>query len=288
MRRALGLASSFALATTLVLPLAVGAPLANAQTGEPAPKLRVSLHTGTMFGDAWLASTGVTVSADDPTTGTSPDFTWTVTTDADGWFQLYESSVLFEPGWVIIATDGVTTNTHTVRDIAIIGVDPATNIVRGTAVPGTTVDFVGNPIVPGDLYGYSTSVRANDSGEWSITLPPVPAPEGGLLDIIWPGSTVVAVQIDTTGCYDPVFIVDDGISCDGDFTDINWSVPTLDQLLDAMVADGRLPNAGMANGIGVRADKTPLKALVSYLAALVKTRKITQQTMDQILATVRG
>jgi len=63
-------------------------------------------------------------------------------------------------------------------------------------------------------------------------------------------------------------------------------VPTLDRLLDDMVADGRLPNRGMAISILVQAEKAPLKALTNHLKDLVQRRVITQLTMDQILGIV--
>ena len=63
---------------------------------------------------------------------------------------------------------------------------------------------------------------------------------------------------------------------------------TVNELLDAMVADGALPNAGVANGIMKQAQKASLKALTNHLKDLVRRSVITQQTMDQILAMVAG
>lgn len=60
----------------------------------------------------------------------------------------------------------------------------------------------------------------------------------------------------------------------------------LDQLLDDMVADGRLPNAGVASSIMMQAQHAPLKALTNHLSDLVRRNVITQQTMNEILAGV--
>ena len=62
----------------------------------------------------------------------------------------------------------------------------------------------------------------------------------------------------------------------------------LGDLLNDMVADGRIPNAGVANAIMKQVEKAPLKALTNHLSGLVRGGVITQQTMDQILAMVAG
>ena len=62
----------------------------------------------------------------------------------------------------------------------------------------------------------------------------------------------------------------------------------LDDLFDDMVADGRLPNKGVADSIMNQAEKAPLRALTNHLKDLVYRGRITQQTMDQILAMVAG
>ena len=60
-------------------------------------------------------------------------------------------------------------------------------------------------------------------------------------------------------------------------------------LLDNLVANGQLPNAGVANSITkLAAGKAPLKALTSHLSGLVRAGKITQLTMNEILAALPG
>lgn len=63
---------------------------------------------------------------------------------------------------------------------------------------------------------------------------------------------------------------------------------TLNGLLAGMVADGRLPNKGVANSIMKQADKTSLRALTNHLSDLMHHGVITQLTMNQILAMVAG
>ena len=63
---------------------------------------------------------------------------------------------------------------------------------------------------------------------------------------------------------------------------------TLAELLDQMVADGRLPNRGLANSILKQAQNAPSKTLTNHLTSLVAHEVITQQAMDEILAMVAG
>jgi hypothetical protein len=67
-----------------------------------------------------------------------------------------------------------------------------------------------------------------------------------------------------------------------------WNDEAVDQLLDDMVADGRLPNEGVAISIMKQAEKVPLKALTNHLSDLVRRGVITQLTMDQVLVMVAG
>jgi hypothetical protein len=61
---------------------------------------------------------------------------------------------------------------------------------------------------------------------------------------------------------------------------------TLADFLDSMVADGALPNERVADTIVTLTEKAPLRALTQYLNGLVHGRRITAETMDQILAMV--
>lgn len=67
-------------------------------------------------------------------------------------------------GDVVTFTDGVTTRTHTVRNLAATGVDEASNIVSGTSDPYETVYVWQHE--PGE----QIPVEANESGEWLADL----------------------------------------------------------------------------------------------------------------------
>jgi len=355
------------------------------------PVFWVSVHDNWIGGENWPPEVDLTITADDPETVANPDSTLTLSTNAEGVMTGDEAFPgPLEPGWFITVTDGVTTKTHTVRNISITDVDPATEIVRGTADPFTEVE-------PGvfEANDGPLPVVADSNGDW-------------LCDFstdydITPGSLVMAAQIDEDGDHtyavgwevprpdgwqhnpatghDYLFVgegmtwanaEEHAVSLGGHLVTINdaaengwliatfgteyligfndiavegswvwvsgepvtftswlegepndltnenqpvgedvahiWNRPpigwndipvdsvatfvvevgptTLDELLDEMVADGRLPNTGIANSILKQAEKAPLKALTNHLTDLVRRGVITQQTMDQILVMV--
>lgn len=204
MRRMVALLGASALAVSGVV---AGPSDAAAVTGESGPIIRVGLNPGSAtFGDAWPDGASVTVTADDPATKKHPDFTVSVTADDQGSFILPVGFPGLQPGWLIRATDGTNTKTHVVKDVAITNVDPATDVITGTAEADSVVDYAG-----GGAWYDGGPTPVSSTGQWSINLT-------GMLDIV-PGTRVVALQIDDTGCYEP------GSTCDGDFTHINAVVP---------------------------------------------------------------
>ena len=375
-------------ALVLCLTVLVAAALASvAMAQEPGPPV---FHVGMDFdgigGDGWPANVPVTVAADDPVTFESPDIVLSFTTDAEGVFNGYQVFPGLEPGWYFTVTDGVTTKTHTTTDVSITDVNPATDIVRGTADPFSTVwcrpggphDPTGKFVEP-DPFG---EWRVDFSGDYDIT----PGTMVNVLDIDpdW-DSTFVGWQVprpegwqhNPATSHDYLFYGGEGmpwaeaeafaISLGGHLVTINdaaendwliatfgteyfiglndmavegawvwasgepvtftrwlpgepndylgedfamiWNKPpigwndvpgssnqlvvevgptTLNELLADLVADGRLPNSGVAASIMNQAQKAPLKALTNHLKDLVRRSVITQQTMDQILAMVAG
>jgi len=123
------------------------------------PTFWVTRDWNGLVGDGWPAEAGLHVTADDPATGVDPDIELTLATNAEGFFEGAGVFPGLQPGWLITVTDGVTTKTHTVRDISITDVDPAADIMRGTADAGTevwvSVDYAA---------GYW--LTADGSGEW--------------------------------------------------------------------------------------------------------------------------
>jgi len=150
--------------------------------GRP-PTFLVFRDWNGLVGSGWPAEVNVVVTADDPQTVTNPDSEQPLATNADGSFEGGWFPGL-QPGWLITVTDGQLAMTHTVRAVSIIDVDPATDIVRGTADPGAAVWVA----VSG---GSGLFVTADDSGEWV-------APFSGVEDIVV-GSDVGVQQTDDNG-----------------------------------------------------------------------------------------
>lgn len=269
MRRALCLAASLALAMPVALPAAAVSATAPQCLGfgtHTSPWFAVSMDYNNIAGWYWPSAVELTVTANDPGTSANPDIEFTVTPDVNGGFQGTQVFPGLEPGWFITVTDGENhTKTHTVGAVSITFVDPATDIMKGTADPLTCVYAGGVEEEEGSW------VFADSSGTWAVDLS-APDPPRGPIDITR-GSVVGALQMDA----------------DGDFTFTQWAVPTtLDGLLTGMVADGRLPNPGVAASIMKQAEKAPPKALTNHLSDLVRRGVITRLTMDQILVMVTG
>ena len=104
-----------------VAVLGVTLALAAGAKAQPPgqPSLWVELDTNGLWAQNWPAEAELTVTADHPTTGEDPDITLVVTCDEDGSFGDSDLFPGLEPGWFITVSDGVTTKTHTVRDISI-------------------------------------------------------------------------------------------------------------------------------------------------------------------------
>jgi hypothetical protein len=149
-----------ALMIALAGPVAVPGVTAAQEPGPPG--FHVGLDYDGIGGDRWPAGIDLTVTADDPATAENPDVVLSLATDAEGKFSGFEVLPGVEPGWYVTVTDGATLKTHTVRDVSITDVDPATEIARGTADPFSTVWC--NLSSAGDAAGYF--VEPNASGEW--------------------------------------------------------------------------------------------------------------------------
>jgi len=248
-------------ALVLCLAVAVAAALASVAMAQ-VPKA-FEVHRGTLNGvffKGWTAGDTLVLTIDDLATTPSPDYATSVLAEEpqeglDGFGIGIDYDV--RPGDVVTVTDGATTKSHTVTDVAVTAVDTVADVAYGTALPGTDLTVY---VPTMDLW-----TSAADDGTWMVDF-------SGFYDIV-PGSSVSAEQYDF----------------DGDSTVYDFEAPmTLDDLLAGMVADGRLPSAGLANGIATQAQKAPLKALTNHLTSLVAHAVITQQTMDDILAMVAG
>ncbi len=127
------------------------------------PSFLVFLDWRGLAGWGWPAEVDLTVTADDPVTGEKPDITLPLATNAEGFFEGGGVFPGLQPGWLITVTYGAITRTHTVRAISITDVDTATDVVRGTADPGTEV-WVD---VSGAEDGEGVVATADGSGEWA-------------------------------------------------------------------------------------------------------------------------
>ncbi len=147
----------------------------------------------------WTAGETLALTIEDPTTPASPDFTTSIVAEeypvgGDGFGRWFDYVV--KPGDVVTVTDGITTKSHTVTAVAVISVDQAADVVRGTASPGTEVSLWN------DAAGGFSTFAAGD-GTWIVDL-------SAVLDIV-PGTTGIAAQADE----------------DGDSTNVGWQAPPL-------------------------------------------------------------
>lgn len=204
-------AFAFVLAVVLILGAAMGAG------AQPLPSIWVQRDFDPVSGEDWPPLTVLTITVNDPATPMNPDVETYVLTDAGGTFDIsLGPPVEFQPSWTIAVTDGVTTKTHTVRDISITDADVLTGIVVGTAPPLTEV-YVANTRGGGPTF----DVMADTGGVWMT--PPF-MDEFSVL----PGAEFRVQQFDE----------------DGDHTHVEWTVPaprftvTLGQESDAELIRG--------------------------------------------------
>jgi hypothetical protein len=126
---------------------------------QGTPHFRVNPANEHVWGHQWPTGVTVTVMVGNPgvpigssQVGTAGD--WHL--DGDG----HDHDLQF--GELVTVSDGTTTISHTVRVLTVTQIDPDTDIVSGTAAPGSWVS-VGVHIT--DNVG--RNVQANPSGEWS-------------------------------------------------------------------------------------------------------------------------
>lgn len=95
-----------------------------------------------VFGEAWAPGTTVTVTIDDPANGAGVDYSDDFVTSGDGQFWSPQGVWPLEPGFLVIATDGLVTKEHTVLDLTV-DIDPVTDIISGIAgIPGDEIGVV--------------------------------------------------------------------------------------------------------------------------------------------------
>jgi len=219
---------------SLVLALILAALCAGAASGTSSPPPTVQAYPGAdpveffqdiIDGYGWPDGVDLLVTADNPDTPLNPDLTQTLHTSTRpggpaGYF--IGSFPGLEPGWFITVTHGAVTKTLTVRSISITEIDPATDIVHGTAAPLTEVS-VGRLGTPG------VRTAADDSGAWAVNL-------FGVYDI-QPGWSKMAVSQSDE---------------DGDLTVVARFAPGYRGVVQAWLGEGRIDGWGWPDGVDLQ------------------------------------
>jgi len=169
----------------------------------PNPSFTVWLPINAVHGYEWTDGVEVALTINDPGTPDPVDYSDSQTVGPAPWdpeqtfvfFDLQEAFAI-QPGHVVSLSDGVTTKTHTVRNLAVTGVDADLDTVSGTAEPFTEVWV--------NACGESGCVNrhedADEWGEWNADFS-VPGDEPGeepTFDLV-PGSQARAGQYDDDG-----------------------------------------------------------------------------------------
>ena len=80
------------------------------------------------------SNTQVTISIDDPGTGSNPDISQSITVDSGGYGTSYFGSIFdIQAGQTVSVTDGGVTKTHIVTILQINSINIDTETVSGTA-----------------------------------------------------------------------------------------------------------------------------------------------------------
>ena len=176
----------------------------------PEPTFTAWPNEDYIDGWEWTEGNLVTLTIDDPGTGPGADYTDSQTVTIAEWdpnithvqFNFYEIFDL-RPGFTVTLTDIQHVKSHTVTDLTNTAVDPNTDVVFGTAAPGTHV-YVW---VYGEFQRVDRHEIADGSGFWMADFS-VPGDEAGevyIFDIL-PETGGESNQIDD----------------DGDATQVNW------------------------------------------------------------------
>lgn len=202
----------FNLMTALVLAcflMAMPAPVSadeygnSTQSNIPNPRFSAIFLKNQVDGYDWPLGADVTISIDDPDPG-DLDYaphTKPVIMNPNGSGQTYVQFTLvgfnLQPGQIVAMTDGTTTKSHTVTNLVVSGVDPVTDTIWGTGVPGSLVTSLRCGIeVPGGCVSRNTTVQSDHTWQVDFSVPGGPSPEEQNLWNIVPGTSGDASQSD--------------------------------------------------------------------------------------------
>ncbi|MEW5986420.1 MAG: ABC transporter substrate-binding protein [Chloroflexota bacterium] len=169
----------------------------------PNPNFTVRLVDEQVHANEWPLGATLTMTIDDPGTPEYPDYTDTAVVVVADWdpnqtfaYFDYRDRYTMQAGHVVELTDGTTTKTHVVRELAVTGYDQDADTVSGTAAPGSDVDVnVCNWINCADRHEV-----ADEFGNWTadFSVPGDEDWETATHDLI-PGSGGEARQSDEDG-----------------------------------------------------------------------------------------
>ena len=167
--------------------------------GIPNPNIRAITNEDRVDGWQWTAGATATLTIDDPSTLKNPDFSTQDQVGFDeGNGQTYVNIGFggdydLKPGDVVTLTDGTTTKSVTATNVTVTNVDVNTNVVTGTAEPGSQVWSAACQY--GDCFQRTTT--ADLDGNWSIDFDEdMPGQQN--VDIV-PGGSVDGEQFDDDG-----------------------------------------------------------------------------------------
>jgi hypothetical protein len=114
----------------------------------PAKRITAHPEEERVDGTGWPWGRTIYMTINDPATPVNPDYSGTaiVTTHPDdvtqAWFNIdFHTQYDLKPGDIVTVTDGTTFKVHTVTGVKITDVNPNTNVISGTAAPGSYVDI---------------------------------------------------------------------------------------------------------------------------------------------------
>jgi hypothetical protein len=138
-------------------------------------------------GAGWYPGTELTLTIDDPDTGSSPDYTDTkrVTENVDSMYFSFFDNYDLESGHIVTLSDGIFTDSHTVRNLTVNEINILNETVLGTADPGTEV---GVDVHRGDQLDGQLNVVTDENGYWIADFKGITdltmGPEGIGVDIV--------------------------------------------------------------------------------------------------------
>ena len=151
-----------------------------AGSSQPEPYFSVIPNFQQVHGHHWPVGEILTLTIDDPSTTPAPDFSSTATVveapwdpGTDSWveFNLYElyehPTELVKPGNIFNLSGSNFSKTLVVQPLFVTLVDPAHQLIAGTAEPGSSVRVDPNPGEPDT----SVTVTVDEEGTWQASNP---------------------------------------------------------------------------------------------------------------------